>query len=546
MAQQIINVGAAPNDGDGDPLRTAFQKTNSNFTELYGRAQTTPPASLIGEPGDEAGDYAYNENFFYYCFANYDGSSVIWAQVTQVGNISTNQLNSGNSNVIISGAGGPVIISTGGVSNVAVFDSSAANIVGNVVSGGFFLGNGSLLSGLPQSYANANVTAYAESGWAGNIVPAANATYSLGSFSNQYKDLFLSNSTLYLGNVQITSNGTQVLVGGNTVITANAPVTGNVTVVGNISANAVIGNTVVGNTMSATGNINIANVNATGNITASYLYGNGAFLTGVVTANGFIGATGPIGPIGATGPQGPSGPSGPTGPQGPRGPQGFIGQPGATGSGATGATGFQGATGITGATGAIGNILTDDVDGDGFSVTNINNFSANVITANVEITATGNISGAYFLGNGSLLDGLSSFTGATGPEGATGPQGATGPDGATGPEGATGPTGPQGATGPEGATGLTGATGVFGGTLTANIDGNNYSISNVSLFAGGNANIINDISASGNVTANNTLIFGNVEVLGGDPLAATDTTITFKIPVTINGNVYYIALTTAQ
>lgn len=35
MTQQVINVGAAPNDGLGDPLRTAFTKTNANFTELY-------------------------------------------------------------------------------------------------------------------------------------------------------------------------------------------------------------------------------------------------------------------------------------------------------------------------------------------------------------------------------------------------------------------------------------------------------------------------------------------------------------------------------
>lgn len=33
--QQIINVGTAPNDGLGDPLRTAFQKTNDNFTALF-------------------------------------------------------------------------------------------------------------------------------------------------------------------------------------------------------------------------------------------------------------------------------------------------------------------------------------------------------------------------------------------------------------------------------------------------------------------------------------------------------------------------------
>lgn len=33
--QQVINVGAAANDGTGDPARTAGQKINANFAELY-------------------------------------------------------------------------------------------------------------------------------------------------------------------------------------------------------------------------------------------------------------------------------------------------------------------------------------------------------------------------------------------------------------------------------------------------------------------------------------------------------------------------------
>ncbi|BCH33116.1 hypothetical protein MesoLjLc_50460 [Mesorhizobium sp. L-8-10] len=35
MAQKTIGIGSAPNDGTGDPLRTAFGKVNDNFTELY-------------------------------------------------------------------------------------------------------------------------------------------------------------------------------------------------------------------------------------------------------------------------------------------------------------------------------------------------------------------------------------------------------------------------------------------------------------------------------------------------------------------------------
>ena len=36
MAQQTIGVGSSANDGTGDPLRTAFNKINANFSELYG------------------------------------------------------------------------------------------------------------------------------------------------------------------------------------------------------------------------------------------------------------------------------------------------------------------------------------------------------------------------------------------------------------------------------------------------------------------------------------------------------------------------------
>lgn len=37
MAQQTINIGSSANKGDGDPIRTAFTKVNTNFTDLYAR-----------------------------------------------------------------------------------------------------------------------------------------------------------------------------------------------------------------------------------------------------------------------------------------------------------------------------------------------------------------------------------------------------------------------------------------------------------------------------------------------------------------------------
>ena len=131
MAQQVINVGSAPNDGTGDPLRTAYIKTNNNFGELYSRAQTNPPASLTGSAGDVAGMYAYDENYFYYCFANFDGSSQIWNQVAQIGNVSVTEIASGNSSVQFSNISGNVLFSVNGTANSMVVTSNSATVTGN-------------------------------------------------------------------------------------------------------------------------------------------------------------------------------------------------------------------------------------------------------------------------------------------------------------------------------------------------------------------------------------------------------------------------------
>jgi len=42
MVQRIINIGAAANDGTGDPIRDAFTKANENFTEIYASVDTIP------------------------------------------------------------------------------------------------------------------------------------------------------------------------------------------------------------------------------------------------------------------------------------------------------------------------------------------------------------------------------------------------------------------------------------------------------------------------------------------------------------------------
>jgi hypothetical protein len=50
MAKQTINIGASPNDGTGTPLRTSFDYTNQNFTELY--TAVGPSGNNIVVPGN--------------------------------------------------------------------------------------------------------------------------------------------------------------------------------------------------------------------------------------------------------------------------------------------------------------------------------------------------------------------------------------------------------------------------------------------------------------------------------------------------------------
>jgi hypothetical protein len=48
MTQLVINIGAVPNDGEGDPLRTAFQKINNNFNQLFNTGTFTYDAYSFG------------------------------------------------------------------------------------------------------------------------------------------------------------------------------------------------------------------------------------------------------------------------------------------------------------------------------------------------------------------------------------------------------------------------------------------------------------------------------------------------------------------
>jgi hypothetical protein len=85
MTKQIINIGTSANKGNGDPLRTAFAKTNENFTELYSLVGTGGGGSSVttgatAPVGPSVGDLWYDTNsgrtYVYYDASWVDSSPV--------------------------------------------------------------------------------------------------------------------------------------------------------------------------------------------------------------------------------------------------------------------------------------------------------------------------------------------------------------------------------------------------------------------------------------------------------------------------------------
>ena len=72
MAQQIINIGTVPNDKSGDLIRTAFNKVNQNFTELY--AATGADIQIPSQSG-QGGKYLST-----------DGDTLSWETINSISN----------------------------------------------------------------------------------------------------------------------------------------------------------------------------------------------------------------------------------------------------------------------------------------------------------------------------------------------------------------------------------------------------------------------------------------------------------------------------
>jgi hypothetical protein len=132
--------------------------------------------------------------------------------------------------------------------NIVTIANSDHNL-GNSVTANYFVGNGSLLTGIASGVqssiangtsnvtiatANADVTVSVNgtsnvvvlgnttATIAANLLPAANVIYDLGSNTSRWNDIWLANSTIHLGDQTISANTDGVNISGNFALTEGA------------------------------------------------------------------------------------------------------------------------------------------------------------------------------------------------------------------------------------------------------------------------------------------------------------------------------------
>ena len=191
--------------------------------------------------------------------------------------------------------------------HLANFGSNVISTTGNITAG-YFFGDGSQLTGLPATYGNANVAAYLPT-YSGNLNPnTISATGNItglnlktsGAFGNITGANYVS-ASYFVGDGSLLTN----LPSGNATLSGNLAgnLSGNgfgadafsfVSAVGNVTGGNLVtaGGVYVTGVVSAVGNVRGGNINtngivsATGNITGSYIFGNGSQLTGLPATYG--------------------------------------------------------------------------------------------------------------------------------------------------------------------------------------------------------------------------------------------------------------------
>ena len=413
---QITNLPAG--DYNNANVTTLLASFGSNVISATGNITTTANVAggnlkttgLISATGDITG-------------GNVNAGATIVATTHNGATFSaTGSITGGNINT------GGIVTATGNVTGGNLRTVGQVSATGNI-TGSFFIGNGSLLTGLPATYSNSNVQAYLPtySGNVGNITAVGNITVVNGIFSGNGAGLTGVVASGNVGSASQLANGTSSFniptadgivvgnIGGVTNVyqfaSTGLSVTGIVSATGNITGGNLSGANIAGTLTTATqsaitalgtltnistsgnanvtGDVNSARVSATGNIT-----GGNLITGGVISAGGAITApqAGSVIPF-------------------------YFANTAVFPSAATyhGAVAHSHADGKMYFAHASNWVELVDVSStqtltnktvSGVSATMTANVSGgNIVTAG-QVSATGNITGNFFVGNGSLLTGI--------------------------------------------------------------------------------------------------------------------------------------------
>ena len=237
MAKQTINTGSTPNKGDGDPLRTAFDKINNNFDELYAGQNTDPSntaADLIPDADgtrslgseDKRWEDVYVKDFIYLnqnrIELTANGTLLINGGPPAERQDTTGSVFADDSSVMVDGIAGKVVgpvdtttVDANTITATSISGDLTGNVTGNVtgdIVGSVFADDSTSMVDSVGKAINLDGTVK------GNIIPDANEAYDIGSMTHKFRDLYLSGSTINLGGVEITNDGGVITFGGEKVV----------------------------------------------------------------------------------------------------------------------------------------------------------------------------------------------------------------------------------------------------------------------------------------------------------------------------------------
>jgi hypothetical protein len=145
-SQEYINVGVTPNDGLGDPLRTAFGKINNNFSNLFLTTVNTNSTYTTGLTANQV-IYEYPANSFtqgvFQIRSNNSANSQSITISAQIGNSNTSVKFTGygltlagnavtNYNMDINSGNVRILVSPIANANITHFIASQVTYAGNI------------------------------------------------------------------------------------------------------------------------------------------------------------------------------------------------------------------------------------------------------------------------------------------------------------------------------------------------------------------------------------------------------------------------------